>query len=77
MSEVEFNKWFFLDLVEESYVGRTPGWDCLDLWTLLSGPALAALAWPEGCCEPWLLLCQGTAGLWPCDHCNSGVGLFS
>lgn len=79
MSKVEFNNCFFVELIEESYVVCTPGWDCLDLWvgTLLVWPCSAVLVWREGCCEPWLLLCWDTAGLCPWDHWSSGVGLFS
>lgn len=45
---------FLVELIEESCVGCTPGWDCLNLWSLL---------WHEGCCEPWLPLC---CALWLC-----------
>lgn len=77
MSKVEFNNYFFVELIEESYVGHTPGWDCLDLWALCwSDPALVVLVWREGCCEPWLL-CWDTAGLCSWDHWSSGVGLFN
>lgn len=56
-------------MIEESCVGCTPAWDCLDLWARCwSGPALAVLVWPEGSCS---------AGLCPWDHRSSGVGLFS
>lgn len=76
MSKVEFNNCFFVELIKESYVGHTPGWDCPDLWALpWSGAALATCL--EGYCEPWLLLCWDTPGLCPWDHQSSGVGIFS